>query len=112
MSRDDKDNKVAFNNWTHVLAHTDDKTRVCAAPCNDKMAFVVHPCWRLSSLCKIRTTCITEGCTYECACNALQRHMKSVHMIGEYNVHELSFIEADTNETGNEEDSRSDSDEQ
>ena len=112
MSRDDKDNKVTFNNWTHVLARAEGNTKILAAPCDDKMAFVAHPCWCLSSLRRIRAIRITEGCMYVCAFNALQRHMKSVYMIGDYNVCELSFIKAGKNETGSEVDRCSDSDEQ
>jgi len=51
-----------------------------------KMAYVVHSSWCTSTSCRIRAMCITDACTHVSAFNGLQRHMKTVHMKGEYTL--------------------------
>ena len=69
------------------------KTSIWVARRDGKMAYVLHPSWCLSTSRKLRTMCLTDGCTHVCALSGLQQHVKAAHYKGNYNLRELKVID-------------------
>ena len=56
-----------------------------AAKCDQKLAYVLHPCW-YTGIRRIKLLCITDGCCTVLALNGLNKYLASHHKNNSYRV--------------------------